>query len=120
MTRPTYPDDPLLNLGLRFSEAWAAQIRLDELLKDDDSDQADAACDAAWDRTQALVDAIEAQPADTFLGACVKALAQSWCQAGELSSDLARADYDSTDLRLAAQVRRALLAMPLHGGSASP
>lgn len=112
MTRPTYPDDALLNLGLRFSEAWAAQIRLDELLKDDDSDEADAACDAAWGRTAAIVSAIEAEPAATFLGACVKALAQSWCVAGDLSSNLAQADYDTADLRLGAQARRAIMALP--------
>jgi hypothetical protein len=86
---------------------------LHELLKDDDSDEADEACDAAWDRVAAVIDAIEAEPADTFLGACVKALAQSWRQAGELSSDLDRTDYDSATQRLAAQARRAILAMPV-------
>jgi len=113
MTRPSYPDDALLKLGLRLSETWAAQIRTDELLKDDDSNEADAVCDAAWDRTAAIVAAIEAETADTFLGACVKALAQSWCAAGELGSDLARSDYETTDQRLGAQTRRALLAMPI-------
>lgn len=105
------PDDAILVLGLKLREAWVAQIRLHELLRDDHSDEADAACDASYDRISALVDQIDAEPASTFLGACIKALAYCWCEAHQLPPDPDKTDYPSRDDRLVASVRRALLMM---------
>ncbi len=79
-------------------------------MKGREDEEADFACDTAADRAWQIVRLIDAASANTFLGACVKALAQSWIMASELADDVAKEDYPSAVDRLGAAVRRTLLA----------
>lgn len=113
------PDEAILMLGLQLGAVWADELRVFETMKDRDDEEADLACTTAADRVWQIVHRIETTAADTFLGACVKALAQSWLLSSELASDIAKADYPSPGDRLGAAVRRILLAaddLPRPGG----
>lgn len=100
------PDRNLLDLGRAFDEAYAAEEAERAVCRKTGNW---SSWDAAYARTESIVDLIEKEPATTMEGLCIKARCIKWCY-GDDPVDLAL--NGTTDVLLATQIVKALL----HGG----
>lgn len=103
-----HPDEALLALDREFCVEIAEQGKIDAKWGNTDSPQATEETEASYDRVSALVRRIETCRAATKEGLQVKARAILWCHGFE--SDLWLTDQSTTDMRLAYQIVRDLLA----------
>lgn len=104
-------DTKLLVLGEMLDLAWKVQTLLCDQMQADETDAKTKAWEQAYDRTQAIVYAIEETPAQSIDGLRVKARAVAWCHSGEPSIQLGES---ATDERLASQILNALLSPTVH------
>jgi hypothetical protein len=101
-----HPDAALLALEIDFDAAWGRERAVYEAWRSICSDAADAATDAACDKTSGVVQRIIDVPARTLDGLRVKARAISWCSGGD---DVDLDVQGTTDLQLATSIVRDLL-----------
>jgi hypothetical protein len=95
-------DVELLALGEKLASAWRAERALPD-------DSPGKAFDEAYDRSNKILNLIEALPARTLQGLKVKAFAVHWCWSGD--PDMEFNDSQTTDVRLAQGLVRDLLVM---------
>lgn len=97
------PDRSIVDLGLAFDAAYAEEEAARMVCRDTGDW---STWDAAYARTESIVELIEKEPVTTLEGLRVKARCIQWCH-GDDPVDLALSD--TTDGRLATQVVQALL-----------
>lgn len=105
LTEGRYPDAELLALGVEFERLWTAELAAKPVGDQYDSDWSE--WDRAYERTQKVARRIQKLPARTHEGMRVKARGILWCH----SRNFEGFEAEATDLRLAEQIVRDLLAM---------